>query len=155
TGFGKTGRMFGFETFDFEPDLFVIAKGLSSGYFPISAVAVGSKVGDLIQNTDETLWHVFTNSGHPVGAAVALANIAYIEENKLIARVSDEIDPHFRRRLAELDDLPCVKAVWNLGVLGGIAVDASRAGQVVSPKENGVFVERVLDLAWEAGVAMR
>jgi putrescine aminotransferase len=148
TGFGKTGKMFGFQSFDFEPDLFAMAKGLSSGYFPISAVGVGAKVADLMQYTDEVFAHIFTNSGHPVGAAVALQTIAVLEDEGLVDRVQNDIGPYFAGRLSELLAIPQVGEVRSKGVMAAIDFN-------VPPDQQGALQGRVGQLAWERGVATR
>lgn len=149
--FGKTGRMFGFENFDYEPDLIVVAKGITSGYFPLSAVGIGAKIGELMQKTDEMFAHVFTNCGHPVGAAVALENIAVIQEQRLMDRVRDDIEPYFESRLKELLEFPCVGETQVFGVFGRIEIDLSGA----SHAENDAFFDRVVDIAWKKGVATK
>jgi putrescine aminotransferase len=153
TGFGKTGRMFGFENFNYEPDLIVMAKGISSGYFPISAVALGGRVANVLQNSDEILAHSFTNSGHPVGAAVALESIAIIEEDGLLRRVREEVGPYFAERLGELRRYPCIGDVRSIGILGGFSIDLSKVE--VAAAADGNFYERVLSIAWRHGLAIR
>jgi putrescine aminotransferase len=155
SGFGKSGTMFGFESFGYEPDLFSMAKGITSGYFPISAVAVGSKVADVMWVDNELFAHVFTNSGHPVGAAVALETIAVIEEEGLVERVRDEIGPYFSKRLHELLEFPCVVSVRSLGVMGGIDFDASAGARSASKAENDDLVDHVTRVMWERGGIMR
>jgi putrescine aminotransferase len=152
TGFGKTGELFAFQANGVEPDLFVMAKGISSGYFPISSVGVGEKVASAFRNADEVFWHVFTNCGHPVGAAVALENIAFIEENGLVERTRDEIGPHLRRRLEEFLELPYVGDINSRGLLGSLELDVSEGARSGSPEANGALLERMDALAWERGV---
>lgn len=154
SGFGKTGYMFGFENFNFEPDMFCMAKGLSSGYFPISSVAIGNKVSDVLQESDEIFSHVFTNCGHPVGAAVALETIAIIEEQGLVAKVRDDIGPYFNERLRELLDFPCVGEIRTAGVFGAIEIDMSKIN-MGSAEDNEVFTEKYIDIAWQKGLALR
>ncbi len=74
-GFGRTGNMFGSETYSLQPDLMTIAKALSSAYLPIAAVLINQRLYDVISaHTDRlgSFSHGFTYSGHPVSAAVAL-----------------------------------------------------------------------------------
>lgn len=155
SGFGKTGRMFGFETFGFEPDMFVMAKGLSSGYFPISSVAVGAKVGEVVQRSDELFAHVFTNCGHPVGAAVALENIAVIEDQQLVDRVRREIGPYFHRRLRRFLELPCVGEVRCCGVMGAIEFDFSKVGRSSEAADLDAFLKKMELAAWNKGLGTR
>jgi putrescine---pyruvate transaminase len=155
SGFGKSGRMFAFEHYGFEPDLFTIAKGITSGYFPLSAVALGSKVSDVIRSEDNLFAHVFTNSGHPVGAAVALETIAIIEEEALVDWVRLEIGPHFTEGLRQLLELPCVASVRSLGVMGGINLDVSEGSGCATSEQNDAFLDRVTREIWKRGATIR
>lgn len=119
-GFGRTGNWFGADTLGIEPDMMNMAKGLSSGYQPIAAVGLGKRVGDVIFNSDQEWSHGFTYSGHPVAAAVALANIELIQKEKLVEKAGGEIGAHFQKRLAELNDHPLVGETRGVGLLGAI-----------------------------------
>ena len=154
TGFGKTGHLFGFQAFDFEPDMFVLAKGFSSGYFPMSAVALGDKVNEVFQSYDASFTHGYTNSGHPVGSAVALENILVIEDEKLVEKVDQELGPYITKRLKEFMDLPCVGEVRSMGIIGAIEIDttlSSRGSQAISQQ----LVTKVCAIAWEKGFHIR
>ena len=77
-GFGRLGRLFGSEVYGIEPDLMTVAKGLTSGYFPLSAVMLSERVWSVLQAGSPEVGafaHGFTYSGHPVGAAAAMANL--------------------------------------------------------------------------------
>lgn len=149
TGFGKSGTLFAFEQFGYEPDLIVMAKGLSSGYFPIAAVGIGEKIGHFFQHSEQLFAHLFTHCGHPVGAAVALENIAVIEEYNLVEKVKNDIGPYFSERLQELSTYPCVKSIRALGVFASIDIDPD---VIVNVDQ---FQNALSDLAWEKGLAMR
>ncbi len=82
-GFGRTGNWFGFQSVGMKPDMMSLAKGLTASYFPMSAVVLSSKIFEAIERVNHNgglLGHGFTNSGHPVGAAIALEAIAIYEE---------------------------------------------------------------------------
>ncbi|MDD2706253.1 MAG: aminotransferase, partial [Acidocella sp.] len=83
-GFGRTGKMFGSDYFGIKPDLMTLAKGITSGYAPLSAVMVGDRVADVLINDVGEFYHGFTYSGHPVSCAVALANLDIIEREGLV-----------------------------------------------------------------------
>lgn len=100
TGFGRTGNWFGAHTYNIEPDVMTMAKGLSSGYQPISAIALGPRMGDAIATANEELVHGYTYSGHPVASAVALKNLEIMERDGLVERVRDDIGPYFQKRRA-------------------------------------------------------
>ncbi|MEM7070741.1 MAG: aminotransferase, partial [Pseudomonadota bacterium] len=78
-GFGRTGEWFGHQTMKCKPDLITMAKGLSSGYFPVSAVGCTSHIIERINRSEYEFAHGYTYSGHPVGCAVAKHNIEIIE----------------------------------------------------------------------------
>ena len=119
-GFGRTGNWFGSETFDIKPDLMPMAKGMSSGYLPISAVMVGERVADVLINQCGEFTHGFTYSGHPAAAAVALENIRIMRDEKMVERVRDDIGPYFRKQLDTLKDHPLVGAVEAVGLIAGM-----------------------------------
>jgi adenosylmethionine-8-amino-7-oxononanoate aminotransferase len=83
TGFGRSGRMFGIETYGFGPDLVCVAKGITSGYIPLGAVGVSDRIFEALKKPDRMFMHGFTYSGHPVACAVALENIKLLENEGL------------------------------------------------------------------------
>ncbi|MGG4220579.1 aspartate aminotransferase family protein [Paenibacillus jamilae] len=84
-GFGRTGAMFGVNHWDVVPDLMLVAKGITSGYFPLGAVLIREKIVDEMGSSPVSYFiHGYTYSGHPVGAAVALKNIEIIEQEGLV-----------------------------------------------------------------------
>jgi 4-aminobutyrate---pyruvate transaminase len=83
TGFGRTGEMFAQTTYGFTADIVSLAKGITSGYIPVGAVGISSEIFDCISKPDRMFMHGFTYAGHPVGCAVALANIDIIERENL------------------------------------------------------------------------
>jgi len=121
TGFGRLGEWFGSHYLRIAPDIMTMAKGLSSGYQPISAVSLGSRMGEVIANAGEELVHGYTYSGHPVASAVALKNLEVMEREKLPARVKNEIGPYFRDSLTKtFANHPLVGEVRTIGLLGAI-----------------------------------
>ncbi|GAB4372264.1 MAG: aspartate aminotransferase family protein [Kiloniellaceae bacterium] len=126
-GFGRTGQWFGSDSFDIKPDIMPMAKGLTSGYLPLSAVMVGKRVVDVLWDKGGEFAHGFTYSGHPVACAVALENIAIIEEENLVQRVREEAGPYLQERLATLADHPLVGEVRGIGLLGAVELVADKA----------------------------
>ena len=110
TAFGRLGHMFASQAeYGIVPDMIVCAKGLTSGYIPLSAVIYSDAIHESISAPDPDAWftHGYTYSGHPVACAVALKNIEIIEREDLCgnaARVGDYLE----QRLSELRDLPIV-----------------------------------------------
>jgi 4-aminobutyrate--pyruvate transaminase len=102
-GFGRTGKMFGAQTYGFQPDLASFAKGVTSGYIPLGGVAVSNEIFETLSRPDRMFMHGFTYSGHPVACAVALRNIRIIEEENLPANAR-EAGEHLRSELHRLLD---------------------------------------------------
>jgi putrescine aminotransferase len=126
-GLGRTGRWWGFERFGFTPDIVTAAKGLSSGYLPIAAVLVGSRVGDALVEAGREWAHGFTYSGHPVAAAVALENLRILTDEGLYDRASGPLGAYFADALAGLADHPLVGEVRTCGLLAAIELVEDRA----------------------------
>jgi len=125
-GFGRTGRWFGHETFGFEPDAMSIAKGLSSGYLPISGVMLTPRLADALVESGD--WHHgFTYSGHPVSAAVAIKNLEIMESEGLVEKVRNSTGPYFAERLKSLEAHPLVGETRTCGLLGAIELVADKA----------------------------
>ena len=127
-GFGRTGHWFASDYFKIEPDFMTLAKGLTSGYLPLSAAMVGKRVADVIAGDKGGEFnHGYTYSGHPVSCAVALENIRILREEGLITRVHNETGPYLAKRLQELKSHPLVGEVRNLGFIGAIELVKDKA----------------------------
>ena len=124
-GFGRTGKMWGFQTFGYEPDIVCMAKGLSSGYQPIGAVAISNTLTDDFFELGGDFNHGMTYAGHPVACAVALKNIQIIEDEKLVERVG-ELAPYFAKALASLNDHPIVGETRSIGLIGAIELSRDK-----------------------------
>jgi putrescine aminotransferase len=118
-GFGRTGEWFGCQSFGFEPDMMTMAKGMSSGYQPISGVMVRQHIVDAIAPTGE-FYHGYTYSGHPVATAVAHANISILRDEGIVERVKTDIGPYFQAKVRELGDHPLVGNVRGRGLIAGM-----------------------------------
>lgn len=126
TGFGRLGEWFGFQHYGVKPDIVSMAKGLSSGYLPISATAVSSEIVETLRSVDDDFVHGYTYSGHPVAAAVALRNIEIIEREHLVDRVREDVGPHFAKALKRLSDHPLVGEARSLGFIGAVEIVAEK-----------------------------
>jgi putrescine aminotransferase len=131
TGFGRTGQWFASQTMDLSPDMMTLAKGLTSGYMPMSAVMVGDRVANRLISDGGEFYHGFTYSGHPVAAAVALANLDLIESEGMIETVRENTGPYFADALAGLADHPIVGEVRCFGMLAAIELVASKDGPIM------------------------
>jgi len=134
TGFGRTGEWFGSITYGIKPDIMTMAKGLSSGYQPISAISLGERMGDAIAHANEELVHGYTYSGHPVASAVALKNLEVMERDKMVPRVKTDIGPYMQRRLREtFEGHPIVGEVRGIGLIAAIELVADKAKREFFP----------------------
>jgi len=125
-GWGRTGEWFGSDYYGIEPDIMTMAKGMSSGYQPISAVALGGDLASTIAENDAEMVHGFTYAGHPVAAAVALKNIEILERDGLVgAPAKDRID-YFQQQIRTLEDHELVGEVRGVGFLGGLELVADK-----------------------------
>ena len=125
-GFGRTGNWWGFQSLGFEPDIVAMAKGLSSGYQPIGAVAISDTLTKDFFELGGDFNHGMTYAGHPVAAAVALKNIEIIEDEKLVERVA-ELAPYFAKGLSSLNDHPIVGETRSMGLIGAIELSKDKA----------------------------
>ena len=143
-GFGRTGYWFGSELYGIEPDIMTTAKGLTSGYLPMSATILHDDIAKSIISKGGEWVHGFTYSGHPVCAAVALRNLQIIRDDGLIESVRDQIGPYFQGRLGELRDHPLVGEVRGAGLLLGIGLTAEVSAAVAAGlREAGFLVNPV------------
>ena len=131
TGFGRTGNWFASQTMDLKPDLITLAKGLTSGYMPMSAVMVSDKIANYLIDEGGEFFHGFTYSGHPVSAAVALANIKLIEEEGLIRHVRDITAPYLAKEIKRLDSHPLVGETRSFGLLACVELVKHKSGPVL------------------------
>jgi putrescine aminotransferase len=120
------GRWFGFQHYGIKPDIVSMAKGLSSGYLPISATAVGAPIVAQLKRSGGDFIHGYTYSGHPTAAAVALKNLEIIAREKLVERVAEDVGPYLARALATLNGHPIVGEARSLGLIGAVEIVARK-----------------------------
>ncbi len=118
-GFGRLGHWFGGGRYGYEPDMVTMAKGLTSGYSPMGALAVSDRLIEPFLEAEHSFLHGITFAGHPVSAAVALANLDVFEKEGLLEHVQKN-EPAFRAALETLTDLPIVGDVRGAGYFYGI-----------------------------------
>ncbi|GLR41691.1 aspartate aminotransferase family protein [Mesorhizobium amorphae] len=130
-GFGRTGEMFGSQTFGIRPDIMVLSKQISSSYLPISALLINERVFEPIAEESDrigTFGHGFTGGGHPVAAAVALENLKLIEERDLVGNAR-AVGAHLQARLRRLASHPLVGEVRGVGLIAAVELVADKAGK--------------------------
>ena len=144
-GFGRTGNLFGCETYNIKPDLVTLSKQLTSSYLPGSALMINDKVFEPIadhSNEIGVLGHGFTGGGHPVVCAVANETIRIIEDDNLVehARVMGQ---HLQRGLKQYESHPLVGEVRGVGLIAAI--------ELVTDKETKIALEKPGQLGIMAG----
>jgi adenosylmethionine-8-amino-7-oxononanoate aminotransferase len=110
-GFGRTGKWFGIDHFDIQPDMITMAKGISSGYIPLGGVGVT----DVVMEPIEIFHHLHTYSNHPVACAAALKNIDIMQRENLIEH-SYKMGEYFLGRLKALESHPTVGEARGTGL---------------------------------------
>ena len=122
TGLGRTGRLFACDYEDVRPDVMIIGKALSGGFYPVSATLADTPIMSLFTPGE----HGSTFGGNPLGAAVARAALRVIREEKLPER-ADQLGTYFMEQLAEIPS-PHVKEVRGVGLLIGVELKPEAHG---------------------------
>lgn len=155
-GFGRTGKMFGTETFGLEPDIMTMAKALSSAYLPISAVLINEKVYQGIRGETGKIGsfgHGYTYSAHPVAAAVANETLAIYAERDILGHVGT-VGPRMQARLQRLASHPLVGEARGVGLIGAVELVADKATKANFDPSQAVG-PRVVNHAQANGVILR
>ena len=135
TAFGRLGHFFASQdVFGMVPDVLTTAKGLTSGYQPLSATIVSDEIHEVISGPDGMFLHGMTYSGHPAAAAAGLANIAIMEREQIPQRVQTT-GKHFEARLRGLMDIELVGEVRGSHFMMGIEFVKDRATKTSHPPE--------------------
>jgi 4-aminobutyrate--pyruvate transaminase len=127
-GFGRTGAMWGSQTYDLRPDMISCAKALSAGMQPISALMVNQHVFQAMLDESRKLGnfaHGFTYAGHPVTTAVAMETLRIYEDMDMLGHVAS-VGPYMQKALGALIDHPLVGEVRGVGLLTGIEMVADK-----------------------------
>ncbi|MET8475170.1 aspartate aminotransferase family protein [Streptomyces sp. NPDC006422] len=138
--FGRLGTMFACDKFGYVPDIITCAKGMTSGYSPIGAAIVSDRIAEPFYKGDNTFLHGYTFGGHPVSAAVGLANLDIFEREGLNQHVLDN-EANFLNTLQKLNDLPIVGDVRGNGYFYGIELVKDKATKETFTDEES---ERIL-----------
>ncbi|WP_345470572.1 aspartate aminotransferase family protein [Glutamicibacter ectropisis] len=154
--FGRIGSMFACNDFGYVPDIITSAKALTSGYVPLGVMVVSDKLFEPFTKGDTTFYHGYTFGGHPVAAAVAMANLDIFEREGLNANVKNNAD-NFKATLSKLTDLDIVGDVRGAGYFYGIELVKDKATkQTFNDDESERLLRGYLTPAlWEAGLYCR
>ncbi|MEM1376423.1 MAG: aspartate aminotransferase family protein [Pseudomonadota bacterium] len=155
TGYGRTGEWFAAQSMNIKADMITTAKGLTSGYQPLSALLVGDRVSGTLTEKGGEFYHGYTYSGHPVACAVALRNLQIIERERLIERVRDDTAQYLGEALTTaLASHPLVGEVRTYGLLAAIEVVADKTTRA-RHEPSGAGSTAVRDAAIANGIMMR
>ncbi|WP_179380631.1 aminotransferase [Jannaschia marina] len=156
TGFGRTGALWGCESYGFRPDAIISSKALTAGYFPMGAILLGPELSDRLQRATDVIEefpHGFTASGHPVGCAIALKAIELVTEGGLLDNVNRLI-PGFEAGLAKLAAHEHIGEWRGRGLMG--ALEAVRDKATKTPFEAHLSVsERIANTCTDHGLICR
>ena len=155
-GLGRTGEMWGTQTFHIEPDVIVTSKCLTAGYFPAGAVLVSPDIYDKLMRASkefEEFPHGFTTGGHPVGAAIGLKVLELLTEGGIFANVK-EVAPHFQHRLNGFADHPFVGEARGVGLMGALEIVADKSTKTPFPASVAVG-DLIADTALTHGLIIR
>lgn len=144
-GFGRTGSMFGCQTYNINPDMMTLSKQLTSSYLPGSALLLNERVFEAIadeSNKVGVLGHGFTGGGHPVVCAVASETIRIIEEENLVDKAA-QLGAHMVAGLRQYESHPLVAEVRGVGLLAAV--------ELVTNKETKFALEKPGQLGAMAG----
>lgn len=155
-GFGRTGNLWGSETYGLAPDILTTAKALSSAYLPISATLVSEAIYQACIAQSEKIGvfgHGYTYSAHPVCAAVALEALNLYQEYDIVGHVR-RVSPRLQDGLRRLADHPLVGEVRGVGLVAGVELVADKATRTPFAPALGLG-QRVQQLAQDHGLILR
>jgi len=152
TGIGRTGKWLACHQFGLVPDIIVMGKGLTSGYFPLSAVAAKKGFLDALQKRGKNFLHAQTFAHHPVGCATALATLDYLEDHDLISRCA-RMGKRLKHKLEGLLDHPHVGDVRGKGLLIGVEFVRNKKKKTPFPREKK-YVEAFVAEALDSGLVV-
>ena len=152
-GFGRTGNWFGSQTMGIKPDIMTVAKGLSSGYAPISASIVNDKVATVLGACEFN--HGYTYSGHPVACAVALENLRILDEEGIVSHAAQELAPYLKEKFESLGDHPMVGEVKVVGMMGSLALTPDKTTRAKFAADVGTVGFMVRERCFANNLIMR
>lgn len=157
TGFGRGGALFGTRLWNVKADMWCLAKGITSGYVPLGATAIGRKVAEVF-DADTTgagaVSHGYTYAAHPVAAAAALATLEQIEALDVVGNAA-RVGAHLQARLRSFPErFGFVGDVRGRGLMAGIEMVADRASRAPLPRGSDLLL-RVAREAYRRGAMVR
>jgi putrescine aminotransferase len=155
TGYGRTGEWFAAQSMNIKADTITTAKGLTSGYMPLSALIVGDRVAKTLVEKGGEFYHGYTYSAHPVACAVGLRNLEIIEREGMIDQVRNETGDYLLSSIqAAIGDHPLVGEIRGKGFLIAIEIVKDKASKS-RHKPSGSGATAVRDHAIANNIMMR
>jgi putrescine aminotransferase len=153
-GFGRLGSWFGCQYYGIKPDFIAFAKAVTSGYFPLGGVILSDRVANVLVEEGGEFNHGYTNSGHPVGCAIALENLRIMKDEHVLQQVRTTLAPALAARFAALAEHPLVGVAESLGMVAGLVLVQDKTSLQAFPEqvEAGMVCRRH---CFEQGVVMR
>jgi 4-aminobutyrate--pyruvate transaminase len=155
-GFGRTGNLFGSETFGIRPDTVSVAKAITSAYAPLGAVTVSEEVYQAMLDESRKIGvfgHGYTYTGHPLSTALGVKALEIYQRDDIVGHVR-EVAPVFQSRLAALGDHPLVGETRGVGLIGGVELVADKAQKTPFDPKRGVGL-RAVRFCEEEGLILR
>jgi L-2,4-diaminobutyrate transaminase len=157
TGFGRTGHWFATGGMKLKPDIVTLAKGITSGYFPVSASVISEKIWTVLKDASPEfgpIMHGFTYSGHPVGGALGLVNLDIMEREGLVQQAA-EVGSYLQTLLADrVGAHPFVGETRGMGQMVAVEFVADKAARRFFNPESRAH-RLVADKALEFGILTR
>ncbi|MEH6738731.1 MAG: aspartate aminotransferase family protein [Sulfitobacter sp.] len=152
-GFGRTGNWFGSTTMGIKPHIMTIAKGLSSGYAPIGGSIVCDEIAEVINAIEFN--HGYTYSGHPVCAAVALANLRVMQDENILDHVNNVAAPALNAALEKLAEHPLVGGMNVQGMMASLPLTPNKETRADFEMDKGTVGFICRERCFANGLVMR
>ncbi|UUY10296.1 aspartate aminotransferase family protein [Pseudomonas sp. J452] len=154
-GFGRTGEWFAHQHFGFEPDTLTIAKGLTSGYIPMGGLVLSKRMAEVLVEQGGVFAHGLTYSGHPVAAAVAIANIKALRDEGVVNQVKNDSGPYLQQCLRQVfEGHPLVGEIQGAGLVAALQLCEDKPSRKRFANETDI-TWRCRTIGFEEGLIIR
>ncbi|QKE62067.1 aspartate aminotransferase family protein [Aquipseudomonas campi] len=154
-GFGRTGEWFAHQHFGFEPDTLTIAKGLTSGYIPMGGLVLSKRMAEVLVEQGGVFAHGLTYSGHPVAAAVAIANIKALRDEGVVNQVKNDSGPYLQQCLRQVfEGHPLVGEIQGTGLVAALQLCEDKPSRKRFANETDI-TWRCRTIGFEEGLIIR
>lgn len=155
-GLGRTGKLWGCQTYDIKPDILVASKCLTGGFFPLGAILVSEPIHNQLMKAAEEYEefpHGFTTGGHPVGCAIGVKAIDVIVNEGVLDNVI-AVAPYFQTKLKAFADYPFIGEARGIGLMGALELVSDKQTKAPFPPQQSVG-EKIANVALENGLICR